>query len=126
MYIKRDDFSFGKNSDFGYLYLEEDDYGALFLESIPNQLLVRTTPDADADQVIENLMTGLAEKVPISGTTFENSGLYRSFTTSLEPLEAVSYVIPSIFLVVTLLFINLFLTQIIRSQRTEIGIYART
>ncbi|MFA6829645.1 MAG: FtsX-like permease family protein [Bacilli bacterium] len=122
LYMKRDAYSWGKTSDFGYIYFSENDFYRLFSPTY-YQILILTKGHVDPSPMFDELASESVAKHIVSYYTKENSPVNSSTRINLEPLKSVSYIIPPIFLAVTLLFIYLFFSRVIRKQRKEIGIY---
>ena len=120
----RDDYSWGENADFGYFFVPENYAFGTELYGQCNQFLIRTENWADRDSVLSSacdclLRAGVDVKNSFS---YPDSPVQACIDINLQPLWALSIYVPSLFFASMIAVIWLFLSQIIRQCRREIGI----
>lgn len=120
--------SWGANSDFGYIYVpirpnDQLEGWEVYL-AFCNQFLLRFTPDADREKTLEEAVRILEHEVPEIQSSFlyENSPVKGRIDTTLQPVNTLTVLMPTIFFVIVLIVTFLFISLIIRQSRREIGI----
>ena len=120
----RDSYSWGENEDFGYFFVPENyAFGTEFYGQC-NQFLIRTETWADPDVVlndIQNCLSDAGVEVKLS-FAYPDSPVQARIEVNLEPIYTLSVYVPSLFFVTMVAVSWLFLSQIIRQCRREIGI----
>lgn len=115
--VSRDEHTWFDHSDFGVLYAEYDD----FCDGI-NRISVLLKEKDDAEKVCENIVAAIGSEKVLTAETYENSVLKREVDKNTQPLAAISVVLPIALFVIMLFFLYLFIGQIIRRNKSEIGI----
>ncbi|MBR4539174.1 MAG: FtsX-like permease family protein [Clostridia bacterium] len=89
-----------------------------------NQFLLRFSPDASPEAVLENVNAALAEAgVEVKSTVlYESSPINRRINNNLIPIETMANFIPMIFFAIAMIVVYLFMSLMIRQCRREIGI----
>lgn len=120
----RDDYSWGENEDFGYFFVPENYAFGTELYGQCNQFLIRAEDWADLDAILSSACDCLSR----SGVDVKNSFSYPDspvqmcIDNNLQPLWALSILVPGLFFISMIVVIWLFLSQIVRQCRKEIGI----
>lgn len=117
--VYRNAFSLFDLTDFGYLYFDCDEVArALGVSALPqNQWLF--DQDTDRDEII----TALSGRCSVlSAFTRAESAQQKQANVCIEPIRSVSVVIPSIVFLISSMIAALFMVQIVREQRQEIGL----
>lgn len=119
--IQSDAFSMGDNPDFGYLFAPEEllfdsDYYAQ-----GDQFLLRFDEWTDGDAVLKEAEEILGEDL-VNSFLYRDSGVSRRIEMNLQPLEKLSILLPVLFFINMVAVVSLFLSQIIRQSRRDIGI----
>lgn len=89
-----------------------------------NQFMLRFSPDASPEAVLENVKEALAEAgVEVKSTVlYESSPINRRINNNLIPIETMANFIPMIFFAIAMIVVYLFMSLMIRQCRREIGI----
>ena len=89
-----------------------------------NQFLLRFSPEASPDAVLEDVKKALSEAgVEVKSTVlYESSPINRRITNNLIPIETMANFIPMIFFAIAMIVVYLFMSLMIRQCRREIGI----
>ena len=120
----RDSYSWGENEDFGYFFVPENyAFGTEFYGQC-NQFLIRVEDWADPDTVLSDVCDCLADAgvdVKLS-FAYPDSPVQARIEVNLQPLHTLSVSVPTLFFVTMVIVVWLFLSQIIRQCRREIGI----
>lgn len=121
--IVQNAYFWGNNSDFGYVYLPEEYMQMVFgSNQFVCQFLLEVEAGHDETMVLEEAKQILQKYQILDGFVFEDSPVHQRIETNLEPLQALSLLLPPLFFAVMLLVMLLFLLQIIQQSRKEIGI----
>ena len=89
-----------------------------------NQFLLRFSPAASPDAVLEKVKETLSEAgVEVKSTVlYESSPIKRRININLIPVETMANFIPMFFFAITMIVVYLFMSLMIRQCRREIGI----
>lgn len=121
--VRQNAFFWGNNSDFGYVYLPSEHLKTVFgSDRVSCQFLLWTDPAFDASAVLADAERELGPERVLDACAGEDSPVRSSIRINLEPLEALSLLLPPLFFAVMLLVMLLFLLQIIQQSRSEIGV----
>ena len=116
-------YFWGNNSDFGYVYLPEEYVQMVFgSDQFVCQFLLKVDAEHDETTVLEDAKQILQQYQILDCFASEDSPVRQRIETNLEPLQALSLLLPPLFFAVMLLVMLLFLLQIIQQSRKEIGI----
>ena len=116
-------YLWGNNSDFGYVYLPQGYVKTVFgSDQFVCQFLLQVDAAHDEATVLEDAKQILKQYQILDCFTSEDSPVRQRIKTNLEPLKALSLLLPPLFFAVMLLVMLLFLLQIIQQSRKEIGI----
>lgn len=121
--VEQNAYFWGSNSDFGYVYLSarylEDVFGS---DAFCRQFLLQLDDAADAESVL-NAAEQILEPYALQDSyCYADSPVSSRIQVNLEPLHALSLLLPPLFFAVMLLVMLLFLLQIIQQCRKDIGI----
>lgn len=117
--VYRNEFCLFDRTDFGYLYFDCDEVArALDVPALPqNQWLF--DQDSDEDEII----TALSGRCQVlSHFTRAESSQKKIADMDVDPIQTISVVLPSIVFVISIIVAALFMMQIVRDQRQEIGL----
>ena len=121
--IVKNAYFWGNNSDFGYVYLPEEYVKMVFgSDQFVCQFLLKVDAEHDETTVLEDAKQILQQYQILDCFTSEDSPVRQRIKINLEPLQALSLLLPPLFFAVMLLVMLLFLLQIIQQSRKEIGI----
>ena len=89
-----------------------------------NQFLLRFSPEASPDAVLEDVKKALSDAgVEVKSTVlYESSPINRRINNNLIPIETMANFIPMIFFAIAMIVVYLFMSLMIRECRREIGI----
>ena len=89
-----------------------------------NQFLLRFSPEASPDAVLEDVKKALSDVgVEVKSTVlYESSPINRRINNNLIPIETMANFIPMIFFAIAMIVVYLFMSLMIRQCRREIGI----
>ena len=89
-----------------------------------NQFLLRFSPEASPDAVLEDVKKALSDAgVEVKSTVlYESSPINRRINNNLIPIETMANFIPMIFFAIAMIVVYLFMSLMIRQCRREIGI----
>lgn len=117
-----DPYSWGENSDFGYAFVPEElFYGTEYYDRC-DQFLLRFDSWADGDRLLGEAEALLADAGVKNAYLYRDSGVQARVDVNLGPLHTLSVLMPTMFFIVMLAVVSLFLSQIIRQCRRDIGI----
>lgn len=114
-------YIFGSDPKFGYVYFPEEYFLKTDFANKANQFSIHLESWADYDMV-SNELENIFESNIISLSKFEDSAIKKSVDINIEPIYQLATVMSVFFFCVTTMIVYLFLTQIIRQSRKEIGI----
>ena len=87
-----------------------------------NQFLLKISPDADPEQVLAMAIQALGDLEVKDSYTYERSDVHRVMDINVKPMMTISHSLPLFFFAVALIVSFLFMSQLIRQCRREIGI----
>lgn len=125
IHMEQNAYSWGDNADFGYGFVPcteaETVYGH---EAYRNQYLLRLQTDSgrNAGVILAECEEALADLEVSDSFLYEDSPVRQKIDLDTQPLKALSVLLPALFFALTLLTVILFLSQIVRQCRREIGI----
>ncbi|WKY44005.1 FtsX-like permease family protein [Eubacteriaceae bacterium ES2] len=121
--VTRNDFTYFDTMDFGYVYLLNDDLQAL-LDSpaaIINQIFVTVKEGFSDSAVLDDIKDLNAADIQ-DAYIYADSPQKSVLDSSVIPLKTLSFAIPPLLYLITLLITYLFIYQVIQEQRHEIGV----
>ncbi|MDO4940250.1 MAG: FtsX-like permease family protein [Erysipelotrichaceae bacterium] len=115
-------YIYGNNPDLAYMYLPEDylldtDYNNQF-----NQLLIFFEDWADQESLMNRIKIILGQSNILDDYLYSNSIIRNRIDINIKPVKSLSLLLPSAFFVIVICVSFLFLTQIIKQSRKDIGI----
>ena len=116
------EYIYGNNPDLAYIYLPEDYLINTEYENKYNQLFVFFEDWADQDEVLKQIEDILGKDNVLDKSLYDNSLIKRRLDINLEPIESVAKILPSAFFIIVIAVTFLFLTQIIKQSKKDIGI----
>jgi putative ABC transport system permease protein len=121
--VTRNDFTYFDTMDFGYVYLLNDELQSLLDSPVPvtNQLFV-SIQDGFSDQEVLDEINDLEAPEIQDAFTYADSPQKSVLDSSVIPLKTLSFAIPPLLYLITLLITYLFIYQVIQEQRHEIGV----
>ena len=87
-----------------------------------NQLLLKLSPDADPEEALAMAIQALGDLEVKDSYTYERSDVHRVMDINVKPMMSISHYLPLFFFAVSLIVCFLFMSQLIRQCRREIGI----
>jgi putative ABC transport system permease protein len=109
---------------FGVFYLKQRYAEEVFnFEGASNQVMVRVSPDAqnNVDVLMRQAETVLSDYGVLTTTARKDQPSNRFISEEIEGLATFSRIMPTIFLVVAALVLNMLMTRLAEQQRTVIG-----
>ena len=131
--------TWGENPDFGYIYFpirlleqganpeytgSKEELEGEGYQAFCNQFLLRFTPGADREETLKEAILILEDEVPEIRHSFlyENSVVKDRIDGNLMPVNTLTVLMPTVFFVIVLIVVFLFMSLVIRQSRREIGI----
>ena len=118
----QDAYSWGESSDFGYAFVPEELLYDTEYYHTHNQFLLRFEEWADREGVLAQAQALLAPAEPVSGFLYEDSAVFQKIEANLTPLKTLGVILPALFFSCMIAVLTLFLTQMLRQSRKDIGI----
>lgn len=120
----KDKFTMGENSDFGMFFVSsENNFLGAISDKIANQFLLMTEEGADNQAVMDKANQILEKRTAVLDSfIYENSGTKGKIRSNLSVIEKLTSLAPYFFYIIMVCVCSLFLIQIIRQSRREIGI----
>lgn len=111
-------------TDFGYIYISYSDLMHLLhlSNNVVNQLCYEVKKGYNKQTVFQQIQDKLKTNTIIDAYRQESSPVQNVIETSIEPLKTMTFVIPPLLFLVAVIFNCLFVSQIIKEQRKEIGL----
>ena len=121
--VTRNAYTYFDTMDFGYVYISNKDLQNLSNSPVPitNQIFVSVKEGFDVDEVLDEIEKIDASKIQ-SAYTYKDSPQKTVLDSSVIPLKTLSFTIPPLLYLITLLITYLFIYQVIQEQRHEIGV----
>lgn len=125
--VYRDEYTSFDLTDFGYIFIKYDDLSNLLnlgQTDTVNQILYTENSSVNSSRLLEKIsdrLTSLNVEV-LSSYTQDDSPTSKLMENGIDPLSILTYILPTLFFVASMLFTLLFLNQIIKEQKREIGI----
>ncbi len=121
--VTRNDYTYFDTMDFGYVYLLNDDLQDLLKSPVPltNQIFISVKTGFDTNTVLHEIQKLDASEI-LETSTYEDSPQKSVLDSSVIPLRTLSFTIPPLLYLITLLITYLFIYQVIQEQRHEIGV----
>jgi len=119
--VKPDSYIWAETSDFGFVYLSEEDMESLGFEGLFNQLIILSDGKSDLDEICDNVEALLPDTVLYS-EKYEDSSVCQNISDNIDPLKSLSSTVPLIFFAVTALMTVLCSYRIVTKRKREIGI----
>ena len=124
--VSQDSYSLSSARDFAYIYLPREEINKYTTKPVFNEILVkfkdghRMSIDKITDEFKEN---GIDVKEYIAfAFDYDSSNVINQYNRSLKAVNSISLGAPALFFVIVLIVTALFLSQIIRQCRRDIGI----
>ena len=131
--------TWGENPDFGYIYFpirlleqganpeytgSKEELEGEGYQAFCNQFLLRFTPGADREETLKEAILILEDEVPEiqHSVLYENSVVKDRIDGNLMPVNTLTVLMPTVFFVIVLIVVFLFMSLVIRQSRREIGI----
>lgn len=115
------EYIYGNNPDIAYVYVPEEYLIDTEYENKYNQILIYAEDWADQKKIIKDVEKILADKV-IDATLYEDSIVKERIERNLLPIQNLSSLLPAVFFGIVICVATLFLSQIIKQSRKDIGI----
>ena len=137
--VKADPYSISSSRDFAYLYVPKDTILAHTAKAYFNQMLFKFKPGQklSLDETMDKLKAYVKEKAGIEitdenvkqlrsniayATTYDDSEAIKFYNDALTAINLITILAPAVFFVVVLIVTALFLFQIVKQCRKDIGI----
>lgn len=138
LYMRPESNSWGYDRSYGFIfapqkyveeiltnYLESDLSGIVDPDNIPyNQVIYLTEDGYDNEAVAQEIIAKIGETNVTSHSTYETSNVKLLMDSNVKPVNTVATWLPTFFFLSASLILILFLSQIIRQYRKEIGIFS--
>lgn len=118
----QDAYSWGESSDFGYAFVPEELLYDTQYYNQCNQFLLRFDEWADGESILKQADALLAPAEVTSSFLFSDSAVFKKIEANLKPLETLAVILPTLFFSCMIAVLTLFLSQMIRQSRKDIGI----
>ena len=118
----QDSYSWGENSDFGYAFVPEELLYETEYYNQCNQFLLRFDDWVDTETILTRAETLLAPAEIISSFLYRDSAVFRKMDANIMVQKTLAVVLPTLFFVCMIAVLTLFLSQMIRQSRKDIGI----
>ena len=136
--VKADPYSISSSRDFAYIYLPKAVFNTYVSNTFFNEILIDFIDGKEMNgtqffeklkdiakesgvEITEEQVKELKKNIAYM-TTYEESEVIDSYKTALNAIDMISSVVPASFFLVVLLVTSLFLFQIVRQCRKDIGI----
>lgn len=116
------EYIYGNNPDFGYIFLPMDYLIDTKYENEVNQFIVTLEDYADKDKVIKSVERSLGEDL-IETTEYIDSPVSKRIDINITPLKSLSNLVTTLFFCISIGIICLFISQIISQARKDIAIF---
>lgn len=116
------EYIYGNNPDLAYVYLPEDYLMDTEYEDKYNQLFIFFEDWANQDEVLEQIENILGKDNVLDKALYDNSLIKKRLDINLEPIKSLAKILPTAFFIIVIAVTFLFLTQIIKQSRKDIGI----
>ena len=125
-FVSQDAYSLSSARDFAYIYLPREEVNKYFAAPGFNEILVEFTEGhkMTIDEIVAEFADGGFNIKPFVAYAFDydSSNVIKQYNTSLNAVNFISLGAPALFFVIVLIVTALFLSQIIRQCRKDIGI----
>lgn len=122
MFYFRDDTSWYDNTDFGLVFIEQNDFDEIFGTSgYANQFLLRFEDSANELSALGEASELLEESV-ITSYLYEGSDAQKIMYENLDTLTLIAYTLPMLIIFVSILFSCLFIYQVVSKMSRMIGL----
>ena len=124
--VSQDSYSLSSARDFAYIYLPREEINKYTTKPVFNEILIRFKEEhrMTTDQIVEEFTNSGINVKPFIAFAFDydTSNVIKQYNTSLNAVNFISLGAPALFFVIVLIVTALFLSQIIRQCRKDIGI----
>ena len=124
--VSQDSYSLSSARDFAYIYLPREEINKYTTKPVFNEILVRFKEGhrVTITQIVEEFTNSGINVKPFIAFAFDydTSNVIKQYNTSLNAVNSISLGAPALFFVIVLIVTALFLSQIIRQCRKDIGI----
>ena len=120
---QRNEYVYGKDTDFGCLYIPEDAVAGSEYDGLANQFLLLFEDDADREELSQKLKDVVSAHAEVTKLVlYENSTTNTVFSSNLSALKVLSNLIPAVFYGIMLLVFAMFIVRILDQSTRQIGI----
>lgn len=116
------EYIYGSNPDLAYIYLPEDYLIDTEYENKYNQLFIFFEDWANQDEVLAQIENIIGKDNVIDKSLYNNSLIRKRLNINLEPIKTLAGILPTAFFIIVIAVTFLFLTQIIKQSKKDIGI----
>lgn len=136
--VKADPYSISSSRDFAYLFLPKDEFYKYAKEEYFNEILINFIGGKELDvkglfnridEIVEEEGSPIAKEIVAQLedniayiTTYEDSEVIHQFKAAIKAVDMISSAVPLGFFIIVLIVTSLFLFQIVRQCRKDIGI----
>lgn len=120
----KDEYSLGESADFGVIFVSSENnfFGEIY-NKLANQFLLRTDSSSDNENILKQAEEILSKRTTIQNSfIYENSGVSSRIKSNVRMIEVLSTVAPLFFYITMICVCALFMVQIVRQSRRDIGI----
>ena len=123
MMITRNSFAFMDSKDFGYVYLDYENFSKIFnYYDTYNQILLKFSENSGHQKILDEVTEKLQPIGVLSAKIYEGSDIQEGVNGTLKAIKMLAVSLPIIFFLVTLIFIFIAMEQIVYQYRGKIGI----
>lgn len=116
------EYIYGNNPDLAYVYLPEDYMIDTEYENKYNQLFIFFEEWANQDEVLKQIEDVIGKENVLDKALYNNSLIRKRLDINLEPIRTLAGILPTAFFIIVIAVTFLFLTQIIKQSKKDIGI----
>ena len=124
--VSQDSYSLSSARDFAYIYLPREEINKYTTKPVFNEILVKFEAGKRMtnDEILEEFANNDINVKPFIAFAYDydSSNVIKQYNTSLRAINYISIGAPLLFFVIVLIVTALFLSQIIRQCRKDIGI----
>ena len=125
-FVSQDAYSLSSARDFAYIYLPREEVNKYTSSPFFNEILVKFEEghEMTVDEIVSDFSDAGFNVKPFVAYAFDydSSNVIKQYNTSLRAVNFISLGAPALFFVIVLIVTALFLSQIIRQCRKDIGI----
>ena len=125
-FVSQDAYSLSSARDFAYIYLPREEVNKYTSSPFFNEILVKFEEghEMTVDEIVSDFSDAGFNVKPFVAYAFDydSSNVIKQYNTSLKAVNFISLGAPALFFVIVLIVTALFLSQIIRQCRKDIGV----